>query len=50
MCARCVQMSLYVIHCLGAYQHAKCNKGRITNSEDFKYVARKVCAQCHVAL
>lgn len=35
-------MSHYVIHCLGAYRNANCNKGRITNNEDFKYVARKV--------
>ena len=35
-------MSHYVVHCLGPYRHAHCDKGRITNNEDFKYLARKV--------
>jgi hypothetical protein len=36
------KMSQYVIHCLNPYRKSDCKQGRILNTEDFKYLARKV--------
>ncbi len=36
------KMSQYVIHCLNPYRKSDCKQGRILNTDDFKYLARKV--------
>ncbi|GIY58904.1 histone-lysine N-methyltransferase SETD2 [Caerostris darwini] len=36
------KMSSYIVHCLNAYRKSECKLGRITNNEDFKYLARKL--------
>ncbi|XP_054709300.1 histone-lysine N-methyltransferase SETD2-like [Uloborus diversus] len=36
------KMSTLIVHCLNYYRKADCPVGRITNNEDFKYLARKL--------
>lgn len=37
-----IHLSSFVVKCLGPYNRRECKRGRITNSDDFKYLARKV--------
>lgn len=37
-----VQMSQFIVQCLNPYRKPDCKLGRISNTEDFKHLARKV--------
>lgn len=37
-----VQMSQFIVQCLNPYRKPDCKVGRITTTEDFKHLARKV--------
>lgn len=36
------QMSQFIVQCLNPYRKPDCKSGRISNTEDFKHLARKV--------
>lgn len=36
------QMSQFIVQCLNPYRKPDCKLGRISNTEDFKHLARKV--------
>lgn len=36
-------MANVMVHFLNPYRKTECKQGRITNTEDFKHLARKVC-------
>ena len=36
------KMSQHVVQCLGPYRKPDCKAGKITSTEDFKHLARKV--------
>lgn len=36
------QMSQFIVQCLNPYRKPDCKVGRITTTEDFKHLARKV--------
>lgn len=38
----CLQMSQFIVQCLNPYRKPDCKVGRITTTEDFKHLARKV--------
>lgn len=38
-----VNMANVMVHFLNPYRKNDCKQGRITNTEDFKHLARKVC-------
>ena len=42
LCNFLFQISTHIVSCLNPYTKKDCTTGRITNSEDFKYLARKV--------
>lgn len=37
-----IQMSQFIVQCLNPYRKPDCKLGRISNTEDFKHLARKV--------
>lgn len=39
------QMSQFIVQCLNPYRKPDCKVGRITTTEDFKHLARKVTAK-----
>lgn len=42
MCVYVTQMSQFIVQCLNPYRKPDCKLGRISNTEDFKHLARKV--------
>lgn len=42
----CLQMSQFIVQCLNPYRKPDCKVGRITTTEDFKHLARKVFSNC----
>lgn len=38
-----INMANVMVHFLNPYRKNDCKQGRITNTEDFKHLARKVC-------
>lgn len=36
------EMSQFIVHCLNPYRKPDCKSGRISNTEDFKHLARKL--------
>lgn len=41
-CVYVTQMSQFIVQCLNPYRKPDCKLGRISNTEDFKHLARKV--------
>lgn len=42
VCMWLTQMSQFIVQCLNPYRKPDCKLGRISNTEDFKHLARKV--------
>lgn len=42
MCVHVPQMSQFIVQCLNPFRKPDCKLGRISNTEDFKHLARKV--------
>lgn len=45
-----LNMAGVIVHYLNSYRKPDCKMGRITNTEDFKHLARKVCINCVIYL
>lgn len=41
-------MSQFIVQCLNPYRKPDCKLGRITNTEDFKHLARKVSTHVNI--
>ena len=42
MCVCPIQISQFIVQCLNPYRKPDCKLGRISNTDDFKHLARKV--------